>query len=123
MSDTDQLLADLRLKFNIENPNIEECYIHGYSCALSEMTEEDNPYPANSIESEHWLEGWWDGLYGEKPLFKLDDDLDAKAIASTAANEHTYHEYLDKWLIKILEISGVIAVSALVGYQLIDLVA
>ena len=123
MNNVDQFVADLRLKFNVENPNIEECYVDGYSSALSEMNESDNPYPAESKAAEHWLEGWWDGLYGKQPLFSLSDSIENSILDVKAANENVFHECFDKWLIKILEISGVIAVSALVGYQLIDLVA
>ncbi len=124
MNDMTVLLSDIKLRFNIEHPSFEECYAYGYECALAEMTEAENPYSLESKESEQWLEGWWAGFYGEKPLYELVDlSADTDVSQSEAANDYVYHETLSSFLTKVLEITSVLAVSAAVGYQLLDLVA
>ncbi len=120
MDDINTLLPDIQLRFNIEHPSFEECYAHGYDCALAEMSETGNPFLSGSRESEQWSEGWWAGFYGEEPLFVVGQETESVA---EAANDQEYHESLGDFLTKVLEITGVIAISALVGYQVLDLVA
>ena len=123
MNDTTALLPHIRLKFNIEHPSYEECYLYGYECALAEVAEEDNPFKVGSSEAEQWIEGWWAGYYGEKPLFDLNTTaLDALEMSNeVAANDQQYHKH--SFLTLVFEISGAIAASAIVGYQLFELVA
>jgi ribosome modulation factor len=118
-------LPDIKLRFNIEHPNLEECYIYGYECALANIGEDENPYRSGSKESENWIEGWWAGFYGDKPLYEL---ADKGAVASdstviNAANDQFYHESVGHFFAKVMEITGIIVVSAVVGFQLMDLVA
>jgi len=124
MNDINTLLADIKLRFNIDHPNFEECYAYGYECARAELGEEENPFALTSKESEQWLEGWWAGFYGEEPLYELSDYVSEPFINTTAvaANDQHY-EYLNAFFAKVLEFSGIIAASALVGYQVLDLVA
>ena len=68
----DDILADIRLKMQVENPNYEECYVDGYACGLADIDEATNPYAVDSIEGQYWTEGWWNAFYGEKPLFSLE---------------------------------------------------
>ena len=110
MNDMTALLPHIKLRFNIEHPSFEECYAYGYECALAEINEIANPYHMDSKESEQWLEGWWAGFYGEKPLYELADDS-------------VYSEAMICFFAKVMEITGMLAVSAIVGYQVIDLVA
>ena len=124
MNDTTALLPDIKLRFNIEHPSFEECYAYGYECALAEVAEEANPYREDSKESEQWLEGWWAGFYGEKSLYELDDKEDQEQTdAISAANDNTYHDHGLGLVIRVMEYTGLLAVSAAVGYQLLDLVA
>lgn len=124
MNDITALLPHIRLKFNIDHPSYEECYMFGYECANSEVSEEDNPFREGSQEAEQWLEGWWAAAYGEKPLFDMSaleaggDYINKEA----AANDHQYHRK-NNFFTLVLEISGAIAASAIVGYQLLELVA
>lgn len=124
MKDIAALLPDLKLQFNIDHPTYEESYIFGYECAVLELDEEVNPYNQGTQEAEQWLEGWWDGIYGEKPLFdpksmEADEEHLDKIIA---ANDQQYcHKH--SLLSLVFEISGAIAASAIVGYQLLELVA
>lgn len=122
MNDTTALLPHLKLRFNIEHPSYEETYLFGYECALSEVAEEDNPFRSGSKEAEQWVEGWWAGMYGEKPLFDLNSlEQETELTKETAANDHSYQK--SSFLTLVFEISGAIAASAIVGYQLLDLVA
>ena len=123
MNDTTALLPHIKLRFSIEHPSFEECYAYGYECALGDIIEEDNPYHLGSKESEQWLEGWWAGFYGEIPLYKLADDNknEAKDSVIEAANDRVYHESTSFFFTKVMEITGMLAVSAVVGYQVIDL--
>ncbi len=125
MNDINALLPDIKLRFNIEHPNLEECYAYGYECGRAEINEEANPYRLGTTECEQWLEGWWAGFYGEEPLYDLGDYLstDTSNIAHEAANDMVYQGSKTGFFTKVLEITGVIAVSAIVGYQVIDLVA
>lgn len=125
MNDT-SMLADLRLQFNIKYPSLEECYLDGYHSAQADLTELSNPYPIQGKEHNSWLEGWWAGFYEEEPLFTLEEKtpLTSPAISQvTAVNDETYTTAKENFFIKLIEISGAIAISALIGYQLIDLVA
>ncbi len=120
MNDMTALLPHIKLRFNIEHPSLEDCYVYGYECALAEVSEEENPFQASSKESEQWLEGWWAGFYGEKPLYELGANDTNQA---EAANDHVYSEHMSSFLTKVMEITSMLAVSAIVGYQVLDLVA
>lgn len=122
MNDTTALLPHVKLRFNIDHPSYEECYLFGYECALAEVVEEDNPFRLGSPEAEQWLEGWWAGSYGEKPLFDLNDAEDSYLQPVDAANDSQFHRK-HNFLTLVFEISGAIAASAIVGYQLLELVA
>lgn len=116
-----QVLPDIKLRFNIEHPSLEEAYRFGYECARAEVGEEENPFVESTLESEHWSDGWWAGFYEEKPAFaSLDEVLDPLQ----PVNDHDYQtHHQENFLVRFLEISGVLVVSAFVGYQLIELVA
>ena len=88
------------------------------------MAEDANPFAVNSNESEQWLEGWWAGFYGEEPIYELGEYLDQEnpALIAKAANDHFY-ENLSGFFIKVIELTSVFVGVALVGYQVIDLVA
>lgn len=129
MSDMTTLLPHLRLQLNIKHPSLEECYIFGYECALSDVGEEENPYTETSQESEYWLEGWWAGFYGEKPLFKTTEKPEIQVFEeeSHAANDQSYYfigGFVNlKFIANVLKITGAIAATAVVGYQVFELVA
>ncbi|WP_419419536.1 transmission trait enhancer LetE [Legionella sp. D16C41] len=134
MDNLNSLLPYIRLHFNIENPDLEECYAFGYECAKAEISEDENPYNVNTLEYEQWQEGWWDGFYGEEPLYSLtisEDKLQDKQgraekapmIDVTAANDQTYHPLYNSFIASLLRLSGALAATAVVGYQVIDLVA
>ena len=121
MNDMMTLLPDIKLRFNIEHPSFEECYTYGYECALAEIGEEENPFSHGSKEHEQWLEGWWAGLYGEEPLLQISTEGDSQEL--NAANDQRYYDGMTALFIKVIELTGIIAVSAIVGYQVYDLVA
>lgn len=130
MNDTTELLPHIKLRFNIDHPSLEECYLYGYECALAEAAEEENPYREGTQEYEQWQEGWWAGFYGEKPLFTLVEDAELELSTLSdheAANEQAFHFISNlvnsNVLANILKITGAIAATAVVGYQVIELVA
>lgn len=118
MSDL-ELLPHVKLHFNVKHATLEESYVYGYECAKYEVTENENPFVLGTKEHEQWSNGWWDGFYGDAPLF----DLELKEEELVPANDNTYHEHKDSFMLKIFEISGVLVISAIVGYQLLELVA
>lgn len=124
MNDTTNLLPHLRLKFNIDHPGYEECYLFGYECAVSDVSEEENPFKEGTPEAEQWLEGWWAGAYGEQPLFDMNalESEEDFLNKEKAANDHQYQRKHNFFTL-VLEISGALAASAIVGYQLLELVA
>ncbi|MGL5741166.1 MAG: transmission trait enhancer LetE [Legionella sp.] len=118
------LLPHIKLRFNIDHPSYEDSYALGYECARADVAEEDNPFRAGTQQAEHWLEGWWDAIEGEEPLFEfaLMEKEELVAEEEFAANDQQYcnkHSLLSL----VIEISGAIAASAIVGYQLFELVA
>jgi len=124
MSELTGLLPHVKFQFDIHHPTLEECYLYGYECASANVSEEDNPYSVTSKEGEQWIEGWWSGFYGEKPLFNWEKDLAPyDEFEIDAENDNQFHESREGYLTRVLEIAGVIAVSAILGYQVIDLVA
>lgn len=125
MDDILKVLPDIQLRFNINHPSIEESYWYGYECATADLAEESNPFKLGSSESDHWIEGWWAGFYGEEPAFAhpLIVEKQQPLIVEDSANDHVYYEHLEQFIVKFLEISGVLVLSAIVGYQLLELVA
>lgn len=125
MKEINALLPHLRLQFNLEHPTIEESYHFGYECALAELDIEDNPFREGTTSYDQWQEGWWAGFYGEKPMFELEDKSDEtkQANAEAAANDSEYSQDKSTTIRKWLKITGAIAASAIVGYQVIDMVA
>lgn len=125
MNDMTSVLADVKLRFNIEHPSLEECYLDGYESALAEFDEQSNPFSENSLEHEHWLEGWWAGFYAEAPLYNYKEDTVQKEVI--AANEDSFHFISNlvnsTFLANMLKITGALAATAIVGYQVLELVA
>lgn len=119
MKRTNDMMGAIKLRFNIENPSYEENYCFGYECAVAEVEESENPFAAGSRSFEQWSEGWWAGFYGEKPLFSL---VQGKGVP-LAANDNQFHAKPKSFLRRWFKITGAIAASAIVGYQVIDLVA
>ena len=70
-----------------------------------------------NIDTKPYLRQTFINIAEEKPLFNLEGPT--VAAAQPKPHEHRFSDFL----VTFLEISGVIAVSALVGYQLWDLVA
>ncbi|MGQ3891567.1 transmission trait enhancer LetE [Legionella sp. CNM-4043-24] len=126
MNDMNVLLPHIKLRLNIDHPTFEECYAYGYECAVAEVAEEENPFAEGSEEHEQWAEGWWAGFYGEEPLFPLKEaGVEESPVTENlvAANEQEYHPFLDKVLEKCLNLTGALVATAIVGYQVFDLVA
>lgn len=118
----DEELSYVNLRFHVEHPDFEACYAEGYESAVSGRTERENPFALGTKESDQWLDGWWAGFYGEPPIYELSDYLTSGS--DEAANDEAYPvKGQEGFFTKVLEITGVIAVSAIVGYQIIDLVA
>jgi hypothetical protein len=116
-----ELLPHIKLRFNIEHPSFEECYHYGYKCGEAEISEEENPFHLGSRENDLWQDGWWAGFYGEDPLFHLEE-------SSEAANEDEVPHFIShlvssNMLVNLLKITGAIAATAVVGYQVFELVA
>lgn len=125
MNDMTTLLPYVRLHLNLKYPNLEDCYSAGYDAACAESLEEENPYPAHTRENEQWLEGWWAGFYGEVPLYVAEgfENLELLSYESPAANDHVYGEDKQGLFARMMELTGLLAVSSVLGYQLLDLVA
>ncbi|MCC5791178.1 MAG: transmission trait enhancer LetE [Legionellaceae bacterium] len=122
MNDINALLGDIKLRLHIEHPSIEECYVFGYECAVQDVQESENPYRSGTTEHEQWMEGWWAGFYGEPPLFDY-TVTSAQMPVLEAANDSAYLPETSSVWRRWLKITGALAASAVVGYQVIDLVA
>jgi len=124
MHETSNILPDVKLHFNVQHHVLEECYQAGYLSALEELNEAENPYAPSSQAHAYWTDGWWDGFYAEPSLFASEELSENSEITpAAAANDSVYPLGMDRFLMRFLEISGVLAVSVIVGYQLVELVA
>ena len=124
MNELTDVVPDIKFRFHVEHPTLEECYAYGYESALADVQEDDNPYAVSSHNNEQWLEGWWAGFYEDQPLFAFDAEHPEDGSAELKpANDHSFHDTCENYLLRALEIASVIAVSAIIGYQVIDLVA
>jgi ribosome modulation factor len=122
MNTINTVLPDVKLKFHIDHPSLEDCYAFGYECAQAQISEDENPFPENSASANQWLEGWWDGFYDEAPLYDTVAEQSSETIESEAANDQRFQKQ-PGFFYTVLKITGAIAASAVVGYQVIDLVA
>lgn len=129
MKNSKTILPDVLLDMHMKHPELDECYFDGFSCGQAELNTNENPFQADSIESRYWLDGWMDAQLGQEPLFDPDSFVSDRApqlVRVSAKNSGTYYSASQaqrKNLIRLIEITGAIAVSAFLGYQLIELVA
>ena len=84
MNDQMILLEALKLMVDRNSPCFERCYTDGYQSGYEGISEEENPFVKQSKEHQEWQEGWWDGFYGNSPLFEL-----SKAISIEKHDEAT----------------------------------
>ncbi len=85
MSNGNEILPDLLLKFEIEHPDIDDLYLEGYQAGLKNLSESINPYPKDSDNHHYWNEGWWDAFFEEAPVFMpLTEYSHAGVVADTA---------------------------------------
>ena len=120
------LLPHIRLDFNINHPSLDECYLDGYACAKAALDEQENPFQQGTTEARYWSDGWSDSYYGEEPLFELGDEPVEDPVMSpeSAINDDEFLEVQKHDAIfRFFEITGAIVVTAIVGYQLIEMVA
>ncbi|MDP3559932.1 MAG: transmission trait enhancer LetE [Legionellaceae bacterium] len=127
MNTTDRVIPDIILRFQIEHPTFEECYVFGYECASAEVAENEMPFAADSKEAEYWKEGWWAGFYGDTPLFDMDGVTPEQQVAlhqESAINDTKYEQPEKPHFVEIFfKVTGALAATALIGYQLLELVA
>lgn len=124
MTQLQDILPHVTLRFNIENADLEDCWVEGYQCASAEIDEEQNPFEADTAEYQQWNQGWWAGFYGEEPIYAVSTDTSFEELPVDAANEESWQKIQTKsWLGKVVKITGAIAATAVIGYQLVDMVA
>lgn len=132
MKTTNEMLPYVRLRFNIENPGFEECYIDGYESCKLEIDELDNPFEPLSAESEYWSQGWWDKFYGNEPLFQFNTieqgELEG-AYQDKASNDAAFYgdaktnlSIRRSRMTMVAKVAAMVAASFL-SYQVIDLIA
>ena len=126
MDNLADLLPHVALRFNVDNPVLEECYADGYECGSNDIEEHHNPFKEGTVEFNYWRDGWWDGFYNEKPIFSVHDankDDQINNYDTCAANDTHCHSTTNAFIARFLKITAVIAASAIISYQMIDLVA
>ena len=129
-----EIVPYIRLMLNIQHPPLDECWLEGYESGGSYVEENDNPYPGPSTEHQYWLEGWWEGFYksDEEPT-TTDVKRNAQSAntkSTTAANQKrpslgkSHQQAIHRWgkLMRYVKLSGVIAATFLISYQLIDVI-
>lgn len=118
------LLADLRLKLNIEHPALDDAWLEGYQNGHRNLTEASNPYRSGSEAYQYWREGWWAGFYGEEPIFSYaeiaqeEDEVETVVLAQARP---LVLQQRSKKATNILQMALILA-AALVAYTVYDLV-
>lgn len=130
MMNTEEILPHVRLKFAVDHPLLEDCWLEGYEFASNNLPENDNPYEKDTSEYEYWCQGWWAGYFGEAPLFTeesledkkptlVDKVVDIKTIR--AANQPDWNKTgVKEWAGTVAKIAGAIAVT-MAAIELIDI--
>ncbi len=89
----DNTLANVKLLFAIQSPNLDDVYLEGYEASLANLSEATNPYKQGSKLHQFWEDGWWDAFYEETPAFMpAIDKSKAHVVANVnvvAANDAT----------------------------------
>lgn len=125
------VLGDVRLQFNIQNPTLEDCYVDGYELGQAETAEDSNPYQEGTTEFQSWADGWWAGFYGEDALFDLAGNVTAESaeqqteieLPTTAANEAQWEVDRRKlWIKRTAKIAAILFVAA-AAYEVADMAA
>lgn len=128
MAKQGDILPYLRLKLSIDQPTLEDCWLDGYNVARKEGDEDANPYSEDSIEYQHWNQGWWAGFYGEESWYPEREMCESanhyrKEISQyqVAVNEPDYgaNSYAN-WAGKFAKIAGAIA-ATIVAVELFEL--
>lgn len=133
MKTTEEILPYVRLRFNIENPTFEECYIDGFESSKQSIDVSENPFKLSSPEYEQWSQGWWDHFYGQEPLFEYNniENSNLETLFETqASNDDTFYGQLNKKglhlthsrMTLVAKVAAMVAASFL-SYQVIDLIA
>lgn len=134
---TTDILPYVRLRFNVDNPSLDDCYLDGYEAAKHKIDEDDNPFELSSLENEYWMQGWWDHFYGNKPLFQCASNEEERARQPTienseaACNDPTFYGKEGKEatvsahhsrMTLVAKVAAAVAATFL-SYQVIDLIA
>lgn len=124
-------LPYVRLLFEASHPNLEECWLDGYRMAHAEISEDDNPYPKDSLEYHQWSDGWWAGFYGEEPLYEVHHETAIEAVGTVselqvnlpAANDAPVQQKSGNvWAWRITKLASVLAVTY-AAFELAELAA
>jgi hypothetical protein len=121
--DEKQVLAFLKLKLQIDTPNLEEIWLEGYDCAKASPDEERNPYLACSQEFNHWEDGWWAGCYGQAALFDLSGNINSKALAPNNIIDNIFEQMIAKlhaWFCSLGQLISAV-VASIAAYAFTDL--
>ena len=95
--DTTTQHAKLLIRTQVYFHDLEDCYREGYLQAHHCSDETINPYKADSLESQYWSDGWWDGCYEKKPLFKLNLSSISQARSGTQHNPLEWAKNKSHW--------------------------
>lgn len=123
---SNDVLPYVRLQFAITHPDFEECYADGYEAAIACLSEDSNPYEIDTKEYDQWSDGWWDGSYRAVPTFDALIESKEAPVASPlaeAANTPYWTLFSPRFITLFLDITGALVASAVLGYQVLDLVA
>lgn len=121
-----ELLPYLKLKLELEHPNLEDCWHEGYYSVQLDLELEDNPYEEDSKEAEFWSQGWWAGFYEEpelspKPLTVVSEGHFTKVNLPQAANESIWSsDNIKRWTCNVVKVATVVAMTV-VAIEFLDL--
>lgn len=129
METANELLPYIRLKFELEHPDLEDCWSQGYRHAEDEGDQGENPYEAGSLEAEYWDHGWWAGFYGEPAWsenvasFAMKDEGNMTKIETKLAANEPHFDMSDRirrWTTNVVKVASVVAVTV-AAIELLDL--
>ena len=133
---TEHTLPHAKLHLHIQTPTLEDCWLDGYESAKHDIAEGHNPYRPSSKECEFWGDGWWAGLYDEKPLFDLaghvypEEEVEKPKLAEVIPITRAVEKHPEKWmsdekkrlLKRTVQLATAIFVAA-AAYEIADIAA
>ena len=126
MDATKEILPYLKLRLELEHPDLEDCWTEGFKHASRDGEQVDNPYKIGTVEAEYWEQGWWAGFYEEpswspKRLTVANEGNFTRVALTQAANEPNWtSDKIRRWTSNVIKVASIVAVTV-AAFEMLDL--